>query len=85
MEQTWDSQAAVGYCCFQIGCVFKYDLFNTTTLIQNYIYMNKINTVLYLFLETGTSDVLYVSFNAWDSQVSFYTPFYFSFTLPLRW
>ena len=29
-------------------------------------------------------DVLYVSFNAWDSQVSSYTPFHFSFTVPLR-
>jgi len=28
-------------------------------------------------------DVLYVSFNAWDSQVSSYTPFHFSFTVPL--
>ena len=29
-------------------------------------------------------DVLYVSFNAWDSLVSFYTPFHFSFTVPLK-
>ena len=28
-------------------------------------------------------DVLYVLFNAWDSQVSFYTPFHISFTVPL--
>ena len=28
-------------------------------------------------------DVLYVSFNTWDSQVSSYTPFHFSFTVPL--
>ena len=28
-------------------------------------------------------DVLYVSFNSWDSQVSAYTPFHFSFTVPL--
>ena len=27
-------------------------------------------------------DVLYVSFNTWDSQVSSYTPFHFSFTVP---
>jgi len=26
-------------------------------------------------------DVLYVSFNAWDFQVSSYTPFHFSFTV----
>ena len=29
-------------------------------------------------------DVFYVSFNAWDSQVLSYTPFNFSFTVPLR-
>ena len=27
-------------------------------------------------------DVLYVSFNVWVSQVSSYTPFHFSFTVP---
>ena len=27
---------------------------------------------------------IYVSFNAWDSQVSSYAPFYFSFTVPLK-
>ena len=31
----------MGYHRFQIGCVFvEYDLFNTTTFIQNCIYMN---------------------------------------------
>ena len=31
-----DSQVSVGYRRFQIGCVFiEYDLFNTTTFIQN--------------------------------------------------
>ena len=28
-------------------------------------------------------DVLYVSFKTWDSKVSAYTPFHFSFTVPL--
>ena len=28
-------------------------------------------------------DILYVSFNSWDSQVSSYTPIPFSFTVPL--
>ena len=28
-------------------------------------------------------DVLYVSLNSWDSQVSSYTPFHFSFTVTL--
>ena len=38
-----------------------------------------------IFLETETSDdVLYVSFNAWDSQVSSYTPVNISFTVPIR-
>ena len=33
-----DSQASVGYCRFQIGRVFvEYELFNTTTFIQNCI------------------------------------------------
>ena len=32
---------AVGYRRFQIGCVLvEYDLFNTTTFIQNCMYMN---------------------------------------------
>ena len=37
------------------------------------------------FLETGTWDrcLISVSFNAWDSQVSAYTSFNFSFTLPV--
>ena len=45
---------------FQIGCVFvEYDLFNTTTFIQNCIYMNfRINLTqfFYQLLERGTSD-----------------------------
>ena len=36
-----DSQASLIYRCFQIGCVIVlYDLFKTTTFIQNCIYMN---------------------------------------------
>ena len=39
-EQTWDSQVSVGYRRFQIGFVFvEYDLFLTTTFIQNCIYV----------------------------------------------
>ena len=44
---------------FQIGCVFiEYGLFNTTNFILNIIYTIWYNfdTVLYQFLETGTSD-----------------------------
>ena len=34
------SQAPVGYSSFQIGCIFvEYDLFNTTSLIRNLIYI----------------------------------------------
>ena len=55
--------------------------FNTTTFIQNCIYMKfRINlTQFYInFLRKEHQiDVLYVSFNVWDSQVSFflYVPF----------
>ena len=89
MEQTWGSQAPVGYRSFQIGFVFvEYDLLNTTTSIHSCIYMNfRINlTQFYInFLRQKRQiDVLYVSFNAWDSQVLFYTPFQFSFTVPLN-
>ena len=44
------------------------------------------DTVFYHFLETGISDidVWYVLFNAWDSQVSSYTPFQFSFAVSLK-
>ena len=43
------------------------------------------DTVLYKFSrQEHQIDVLYVSFNAWDSQVSSYTPSHdFSFTVPL--
>ena len=49
----------------EVLCIFaEYDMFNTTTFIQNCIYMNlylyefwyKFDTGLYQFLETGTSD-----------------------------
>ena len=65
----------------------EYDLFNTTTFIQNCINKNfRINlTKFYInFLrQEHQIYVLYVSFNVWDSQVSSYTHFYFSFTVPL--
>ena len=50
----------MGYTRFQIGCVFvEYNLFNTTTFIQNLIYIRfglwyNFHTVLFKFLETGT-------------------------------
>ena len=50
----------MGYSSFQIGLVIvEYGPFNTTTLIQNLIYIRFgiiFDTVLYQFLETGTSD-----------------------------
>ena len=51
----------MGYRRFQIDCIFnEYDLFNTTTFIQNckYIYefSYKFDKGLYQLLETGTSD-----------------------------
>ena len=76
-EQTWDSQAPVGYSCFQIGCIFvEYQLFNTTTFIQNCIYMNfRINLTQLISRDIGTSDR---GQKGWDSQVSSYTLFHFS-------
>ena len=50
----------MGYSSFQTGCIFvEYGLFNTTNFIQNLIYTFWYNfdTVLYQFLETGTSDI----------------------------
>ena len=70
-EQTWVSQAPLGYRRSQIGCVIvEYDLFNTTNLIQNltYIRFGIILTVLYQFLKTGISDTTLIGLNiAWDS------------------
>ena len=86
-EQTWDSLAPVGWNRFQSGCVFaECDLFKPTTFIQNWIYMNFCYTEFYINFsrQEHQIDVLYVSFNAWDSQVSSYTPFHFSFTVPLK-
>ena len=79
----------MGYSSFQIGYViFEYGLFNTTTFIQNLIYIRFgiILTEFYINFSTQEHqlDVLYVLFKTWDSQVSAYTPFHFSFTVPLK-
>ena len=76
----------MGYTRFQIGCVFvEYDLLNTTTFTQNFIYIDFriIFTQFYINFsrQEHQKDVLYVSFNAWDFQVSSYIPFHFSFTV----
>ena len=70
----WDPQATVGYSSFQIGCeLVENGLFNSYTKSDTYTFWYNFDTVLYQFLEAGTSDrclKLYVSFNAWDYQVS---------------
>ena len=78
----------MGYSHLYIGCVFvEYDPFNTANLIQHlkYIRFGIILTQFYINFsrQEDQIDVLYVSFNARDSQVSSYTPFHFSFTVPL--
>ena len=51
-----NSQAPVRYRRFQIGCIIvEYGLFNTTTFIQNLIYI-RVGIILTQLLETGTSD-----------------------------
>jgi len=63
-------------------------LMKQTTFIQNCIYTNfRINwTQFYIsFSKKGHQiNVLHVSFNAFDSQFSSYTPFHFSLTVPLK-
>ena len=89
-EQVWDSQATVEYSHFQIGCVIvEYDLFNTKCFLQNLIYIRFgiILTQFYINFSIHQEhqiDVLCVSFNAWDSHVSSYTPSHFSCTVPVR-
>ena len=60
---------SVGYGRFQIGCVFvEYDLFNTTTLIQNSIYMyfriNLTQICINFSRQEHQIDVFHVLFNA---------------------
>ena len=78
----------MGYRRFQIGCVFvEYDLFNTTTFIQNCMYINSRKNLTQFYINFSRQkhqiDVSNVSFNACDSQVSSVTPFHFSFKVPL--
>ena len=64
------------------------DLFNTATHLQNQISIRFgiILTQFYINFsrQEHQIDVLYVSFNAWDYQVSSYTPLHFSITVPLK-
>ena len=77
---TWYSDS-VGYNRFQIGFVFvEYDLFYTTTFIQNCIQFSyHFDKVLCQFFETGTSDryLICIVLYAWDSQVLSYIPCHF--------
>ena len=79
----------MGYNRFQFSCVIvEYDLFKPTTFIQNSIYTNFriIWTQFYIYFsrQEHQIDILYVSFNAWDSQVLSYIPFPLFFTVPLN-
>ena len=87
IQITWISQAPLGYRYFQIGCIFvEYDLFNITNLKQNltYIGFGIIFRQFYINFsrQEHQIELLYVSINSRDSQVSAYTPFHFSFTIP---
>ena len=78
----------MGYNRFQTGWVYvEYDLLKPT-FIHNCIYVNFriIWTQFYINFSRQKQyiDVLYVSFNAWGSQVSSYNPFQFSCTVPLK-
>ena len=57
-------QVSLGYYYFQIGCLFvEYDLCNILQLLYNIAYISifvKFDTVLYQFLETGTSDRYFI-------------------------
>ena len=79
----------MGYSHFQIGCVFvEHYLFNTTNLIQNlmYIRFGIILTQFYMNFsrQERQIDMSYIYRSTPDSQVSAYTPFHFSFTVPLN-
>ena len=84
-KKTWDSQTPV----FRLVAYLLNTLLNTTTLIQNLIYIYVRFDIIWTQFHINFSrqeyqiDVLYISFNAWDSQVSAYTHFHFSFTVPL--
>ena len=68
---------------FQIGFLFdEFDPFKPTIIIQNF----KIDTVLYYFLTTGTSNRTLMGLNQLLKCLGFclYPPFIFSFTVPLN-
>ena len=68
-------------------CYWRKFWLRNTRLYRLYIRFGIILTQFYinLLIQEHQIDVLYVSFKTWDSQVSVYTPFHFSFTVPLIW
>ena len=88
MGQTWDSQVSVGYYRFQIVCLFaEYDLFQLTTFIQNFTYIDfRIDLAQFYikFLVTETSDrclicivqrLRFSVFSLYALSFSLYSPF----------
>ena len=67
-------------------CYWRKLLWRHTRLYGLYIRFGIILTQFYINFSRQEHQigVLYESFNSWDSQVSSYTPFHFSFTVPLR-
>ena len=66
-------------------CYWRKLLWRLTRLYRLYIRFGIILTQFYINFsrQEHQIDVFYVSFKTWDSQVSAYTPFHFSFTVPL--
>ena len=67
-------------------CYWRKLLWRHTRLYRLYIRFGIILTQFYINFsrQEHQIDVFWVSFKTWDSQVSAYTPFHFSFTVPLR-
>ncbi len=71
-----------GYCTAIRGSSGQVIL---TYILHYYCFWHNLDKVVCQFIKTGTSDrcLIQVSFNFWDAEVSVYTPFHFSFTVPL--
>ena len=67
-------------------CYWRKFLWRHTRLYRLYIRFGIILTQFYINFsrQEHQLNVLYVSFKTWDFQVSAYTPFHFSFTVPLN-
>ena len=77
-----------GLSYFSDSVFADYDLFKTLIHIPYHIFIGFGIILTHFYINFSRQehqiDVLYVSFKTWDSQVSAYTPFHFSFTVPLR-